>query len=143
MANRRVSLVAFFLALLGLVVVPEHTYAQQEMEPWDTDQESFSSLIEAIENAEAQIRALEKQDIQNVQFVSLEDIRGELDESQEQRLDQALRDTDMEELRRTLNQHETVISSMEEAREDVNVMDVVAIDMQENGDMVVFYEPVM
>lgn len=143
MKSRRVSLVAFFLALLGLVVVSERTYAQQEMEPWDTDQESFSSLIEAIENAEAQIRALEKQDIQNVQFVSLEDIRGELDESQEQRLDQALRDTDMEELRRTLNQHETVISSMEEAREDVTVMDVVAIDVQENGDVVVFYEPVM
>lgn len=143
MTSRRVSLVALFLALLGLLVVPEPTYAQQEREPWDTDQDSFRNLIEAIENVEAQIRALEQQDVQNVQFVSLEDIRGELDENQERQLDQALQEASTKELHRSLNQHEAISSSMEEVREDVNVRDVVAMNVQKNGDVVVFYDPVM
>lgn len=143
MTSRRVSLVALFLALLGLLVVPEPTYAQQEMEPWDTDQDSFRNLIEAIENIQAQIRALEQQDVQNVQFVSLEDIRGELDENQERQLDQALQETSTKELHRSLNQHEAISSSMEEVREDVNVRDVVAMNVQKNGDVVVFYDPMM
>lgn len=140
---RRASLVALFLALIGLVVVPSSAHAQEETEPWDTDPNSFNSLIEAIENSEAQIRALEQEDVQNVQFVNIEDIRGELDANQEQRLDQTLQDANTEELHRVLSENETITTSMEEAREDVNVMDVIAIDVREDGDIVVFYEPVM
>lgn len=143
MTSRRISLIAFFLALVGLVAVPSSVQAQQEREPWDTDPDSFNSLIEAIENSDAQIRALEQQDVQNVQFVSLEKIRGELDRNQEQRLDQALQDANTEELHRALNENETITTSMEDTREDVSVMDVIAINVRENGDVVVFYESVM
>lgn len=114
MTKRSVSLVALIFALVGLVAVPTGVRVQQETEPWDTSQDSFKSLIEAIENSDAQIRALKQQDVQQVQFVSLEAVRSDLDKRQEQRLDQALKDASTEELHRAMSQNETITTSMKD-----------------------------
>lgn len=144
MMLRRISVVILFLALAGLVAAPNSVQAQEETEPWDTDYDSFNSLLEAIDNSDEQISALEQQDVQNIQLVNIDEIRSDLDETQEQRLDQALEDANTEELHRALNQNENVTATLEdETQENVNVMDVVAINVLENGDVVVYHEPVM
>lgn len=142
MTSRRVFFL-LFLALVGLVATSHTVQAQQEREPWDTDPDSFKSLLEAIENSEAEVRALEQQEVQDIRFVSLEEVRSDLDESQEQRLDQALEDPNTEKLHRVVGQNDTLTTSMEEAREDISVMDVVTIDVRKEGNVVVYYEPVM
>lgn len=125
--------------------MPSSALAQQEEEGQRaaTGQESFTNLIEAVNNSEAQVRALEQQDVQDVKLVNVKDVRSGLDQSQKQQLDQALENANTDQLRSTLNQNDTITSALEESQEDVGVMDVVAINVQEDGTATVFYEPAM
>lgn len=140
MTIRRVSLVALFLALAGLVALPNGVQAQdQPAQPGD--QASFSNLIEALNNTQAQVRALEQQNVQDVQLANVENIRQNIDDNKKQRLDKALEQANTDKLHKALQENQAVNRALEEAQEDVSVDDVVAVDALGEGGAVVYYEP--
>ncbi len=144
MTIRRVSFVALFLALAGLVAVPNSAMAQEDEEERAPmgGQESFTQLIDALNNSEEQIQALKQQDIQNVELVNVEDLRQGLDDTQKQRLDEAINQANTDELHTALEGNQTVQSALEEeTQNDVSVDDVVAVNASGEGEVVLYYEP--
>lgn len=123
--------------------MPNTAHAQEEEEERAPmgGQESYTQLIDALNNSEAQIRALEQQDVQNVQLVNVEDIRQGLDDNQEQQLDEALDQANTDELHNALEENQTVNRALEDAQDDVSVDDVVAVNAVGEGEVVVYYEP--
>lgn len=105
-------------------------------------QESFTQLIDALNNSEEQIQALKQQDIQNVELVNVEDLRQGLDDTQKQRLDEAINQANTDELHTALEGNQTVQSALEEeTQNDVSVDDVVAVNASGEGEVVLYYEP--
>lgn len=143
MTIRRVSFVALFLALAGLVAVPNSAMAQEEEERAPMGgQESFTQLIDALNNSEEQVQALKQQDIQNVDLVNVEDLRQGLDDTQKQRLDEAMDQANTDELHQALEENQTVQSALEEeTQDDVSVDDVVAVNASGEGNVVLYYDP--
>lgn len=144
MILRRISLIALFIALAGLMVVPNSAQAQQETQPWEQDQERFTNLIDALNNIDMQARALENVQAREVEVVDVEEIRRDLDENQTQTLDEALQDaeTNRDALHEALRGNQAITQALEEEtqQEDVEIRDVVAVHMGEEGEVVVFYE---
>lgn len=139
MTIRRVSFVALFFALAGLVAVPTGAQAQERAPTGG--EANYSSLIEALNNTEAQVRALEQQEVQNVQLANVEQIRQGLDDSQKQELETALEEANTEELRSAISENQKISTALEEAQEDVSPQDVVAVNVLEDGQAVVYYDP--
>lgn len=134
MTLRRVSFIAVFLALAAFLAAPIDAQAQEQQ-----GQESFGSLISAINNTDAQVQSLENANVQDVQTVNIEDIRENLNENQVQTLDEALRDADRDALRNAVQNNENLANSLNQ--EDIDASNVVAIDASNDGTVVVYHEP--
>lgn len=140
MTIRRVSLFAFAFALAGLLALPTGAQAQ-ERTPMG-GQASFTNLIDALNNTEAQVRALEQQSVQEVHLANIQELRQGLDESQKQELDQALEEANTEELKNAVSENEEITSALEEdAEEELSAENVVAVDANGEGGVVVYYDP--
>lgn len=128
------SIAALFLALFGLMAVPNSAQAQQQQ-----GQANFGNLIAALNNVNAQVRALENADIQDVQVVNIEDIYNNLNDNQVETLNNAFRDADIDVLTNAIQDNETLNNSLNQ--NDVQISDVVAVNVLSGGDAIVFTDP--
>lgn len=136
-----IYILALLLPFAATVVLPVHAQAPLGQ---SAEQQSFSKLIAALNNVSSEIRRLENQDVQNVEFENVRELRSNLDESQNQRLDEAIEKAETEELHDFLNDHAILLTALREKSQDkVNVKDVVAVDMLSDGDVVVYFEPTL
>lgn len=124
---------------LALLVGRPSTVAAQPGQP--IPEKSFSNLIAALNNVNSEIRALRNREFQNVLFANVRDMRDNLDESQNQMLDKAIEDANLEPLHDYLLNNKALSTALREKRRDkVHVKDVVAVDMLSDGDVVVYFE---
>lgn len=131
-----------FLGVASLLMAWPNAATAQRGEP--IPEKSFSNLIAALNNIPSEIRAVENQEVQEVLFADVREMRDNLDERQNQRLDEAIDDANMEELHDFLSTHDSLSTALREKRRDrVPVEDVVAIDMLSDGDVVVYFEPML
>lgn len=134
MKLHRISIAALFLALFGLMAVPNSAQAQQQ-----EGQANFGNLIAALNNVNAQVRALEDAEIQDVQVVNIEDIYNNLNDNQVQTLNNAFRDADIDVLTNAIQDNETLNNSLNQ--NNVQISDVVAVNVLSGGDVVVYTDP--
>lgn len=134
MKLHRISIAALFLALFGLMAVPNSAQAQQQ-----EGQANFGNLIAALNNVNAQVRALEDAEIQDVQVVNIEDIYNNLNDNQVQTLNNAFRDADIDVLTNAIQDNETLNNSLNQ--NNVQISDVVAVNVLSGGDAIVYTDP--
>lgn len=135
MRLHKISIAAVVLALFGLMAIPNNAQAQQQQ-----GQATFGNLVAALNNINAQVRALEQADInvENIQVARVRDIRDNLNDNQVETLNNAFRDANIEVLREGIQDNEVLNNFLNE--NDIAVNDVVAVNVLSGGDVVVFVD---
>jgi site-specific DNA-adenine methylase len=141
MTHYRIAIGALCLALFGLIAMPNSAQAQQQG-AMEEDSLTYESLASALDDFEMQTQTLGQLDAQNVQVVNVEDIFSRLDDTQRQRLRRMYRNVETEALHTAIENSPTIMEALNnEAGTQVNASDVVAIDMQEEGQLVAYVDP--
>lgn len=132
---KRLLSVLVVVTLLGIAMAPNASAQQQ-----DVGQATFGNLIAALNNINAQVRALENVDIEDVdvRVVNVEDVQNNLNNNQVEVLNNALQNADIDALQNFLNDNEVLQNALQNA--DVTISDVVAIDVLSGGDIVVYVQ---
>lgn len=128
------TLMAAALVAGSLVVIsPDQAAAQQQ----DVRQASVGNLISALNNINAQVRALENVNVENVRVVTVKDV---LNDNNVQAFNNALNRNNVEilNLRNVLNDNEIIKNSLNE--NNIAIGQVVAVDVLSGGDVVIFYQ---
>ena len=134
MRFKKASLVGALALALAAVGMPERAEAQQQ----DVGQATFGNLIAALNNINAQIRALENVDIDEVRVVNVQNV---LNKNNVNAFNNALNRNNVEilNLRNVLNNNEIIKNALN--NNNVAIDRVVAISVLSGGDIIVFYQP--
>lgn len=136
---------AVILPLLFVIVATMTLPSTMQAQPVPTGgQTSFSNLIAALNNIESEIRTIENQSVEAIEFANIREMRADLDESQNQTLDEEIEAAYTETLHDFLDNSTLFQTAFQEKRRDkVNVEDVVAVDMLSDGTVVVYFDPTL
>jgi hypothetical protein len=137
------AVIALCAAATLAFVAPSNASAQQQQ----VGQATFGNLIAALNNINAQVRALENVDVREVRVVSADNLaRGANVEA----LNNALNRNNVEilNLRNVLNNNEVLQNALRNALQNANILTdpnvfvqrVVAIEVLRTGDVIVFYQ---
>lgn len=139
MSLAKTCLAALLIGTVSLSVLPNTTVAQRG-DP--IPQKNFSNLIAALSNVNSEIRALENREVQNILFANVNEMRTELDERQNQQLDEAIEEADLDTLHDFLAEDESFKRALREKhRDSVSVNEVIAVDMLSDGDVLIYFAP--
>lgn len=141
MSRSRTVILPLLFVIVATMTLPSAAQAQ----PVPTGgQTSFSKLIAALNNIESEIRTIENQSVEAVEFANVREMRADLDESQNQTLDTEIEAADTETLHDFLVDNAPFQTAFREKRRDkVDTEDVVAVDMRSDGVAIVYYEPTL
>jgi hypothetical protein len=141
------AVIALCAAATLAFVAPSNASAQQQQ----VGQATFGNLIAALNNINAQVRALENVDVREVRVVSADNLaRGANVEA----LNNALNRNNVEilnlrnVLNNSLNDNEVLRNALQNALQNANILTepnvfvqrVVAIEVLRTGDVIVFYQ---
>jgi site-specific DNA-adenine methylase len=85
---------------------------------------------------------VQQTDEQSVRVINVEDVTADLDDEQIQRLRRTYQNAETEELHSALENNEAVMSALKtNAAAQVDASDVVAVEVQEGGETVVYVDP--
>lgn len=103
---------------------------------------TYESLSSALGDLETQTQMLGQLDAQDVRVVNVESIMSTLDGTQRQRLRKMYRNVEMEALRDAIENSPTLVDALKnESGTQVDARDVVAVDMQDGGEIVAYVDP--
>ena len=133
MVKRTLCIPVLVFAVIALAI-PNNAQAQQQ----NVGQAAFGNLIAALNNINAQVRALENVDVEveDVQVVNIGDIEDNLNENQIEVLNNALQNADIDALQNFLNNNDVLNDALNE--NNIQISDVVAVNVLSGGDIVIY-----
>lgn len=138
---QRIAIASLSLALFGLMAVPNNTQAQQQGAQ-EQDSLTYESLASALGDLGTQTQTLGQLDAENVRVVDVSEIMTDLDNTQRQRLRKMYENVETEELHDAIENSPTITDALSnETGTQYGASDVVAIDMQDGGQIVAYVDP--